>query len=52
MIKIVVQKNMDGAYYALAYDGEDILFKTNLFDTAEGARKEAAEKLADSDLFL
>ena len=36
MIKIVVQKNMDGAYYALAYDGEDILFKTNLFDTAEG----------------
>lgn len=45
MIKIVVQKNMDGAYYALAYDGEDILFKTNLFDTAAGARKEAAEKL-------
>ena len=44
MVKIVLKKNMDGAYYALAYDGEDI-FKTNLFDTAEGARKEAAEKL-------
>lgn len=52
MIKIVVQKNMDGAYYALAYDGDDLLFKTNLFDSAEKAQKEAAEKLADSDLCL
>lgn len=52
MIKIVIKRNMDGAYYALAYDGDICLFKTTLFDTEAEARKEAAEKLADSDLCL
>lgn len=52
MIKIVVKTNMDGAYYALAYDGDDLLFKTNLFDRAEKAQKEATEKLVDSGFCL
>lgn len=49
---IIVTKEMGGKFYALAYDGDICLFKTTLFDTEAEARKEAAEKLADSDLCL
>ncbi len=52
MIRIETKQDEAGAYYALAYDGDTCLFKTDLFETEAEARREAAEKLSESDLFF
>ena len=52
MIRVETKQDESGAYYALAYDDKQCLFKTALFETEVEARKEAAEKLSESDLFL
>ncbi len=52
MIRIETKQDESGAYYALAYDDDQCLFKTTLFKTEAEARKEAAEKLSESDLFF
>lgn len=52
MIRVETKQDESGAYYALAYDGDTCLFKTAPFETEAAARKEAAEKLEESDLFF
>ena len=52
MIRIETKQDESGAWYALAYDGDTCLFKTVLFKTEIEARKEAAEKISESDLFF
>ena len=52
MIRMEARQDESGAWYALAYDGDTCLFKTAPFETEAEARKEATEKLEESDLFF
>ncbi len=51
MIEIeVYQDQTTNKFYAVVKDDGKVLFKTALFDTAAEARRDAAERLAESDL--